>query len=81
MSTEIHKRNNYKAAMRVLLISLAALLTLELMTTVGCILINYTCANKTKKKRTIVSNLDACIKRLFYQRIIVSLRSMKIVCV
>jgi hypothetical protein len=50
MSTEIHKRNNNKAAMRVLLISLAALLTLELMTTVGCILINYTCVNKTKKK-------------------------------
>ncbi len=71
MPTEIHKPNNNKAAMRVLLISLAALLSLELMTTVGCILINYTCVNKSnQKKRTIVSNLDVCIKRFFYQRII-----------
>ena len=50
MPTKLHKPNNNKAAMRVLLISLAALLSLELMTTVVCILINYTCANKTKKK-------------------------------
>ena len=36
MPTELHKPNNNKAAMRVLLISLAALLSLELMTTVQC---------------------------------------------
>ncbi len=40
-------QNNNKAAMRVLLIGLAALLSLELMTTAWC---NYTCVNKTKKK-------------------------------
>ena len=36
MPTELHKPNNNKAAMRVLLTSLAALLSLELMTTVQC---------------------------------------------
>ena len=36
MPTELRKPNNNKAAMRVLLISLAALLSLELMTTVQC---------------------------------------------
>ena len=36
MPTKLHKPNNNKAAMRVLLISLAALLSLELMTTVQC---------------------------------------------
>ena len=34
MSTELHQLNNNKAAMRVLFISLAALLSLETITTV-----------------------------------------------